>query len=192
MSFYKICFCFISFLSINGNLIRKLMELIEQHTTFLKNLHVKIIFNLRATTQFPQLTNCSLTTCHQQLQSTSPGSQLTRKQKRFKTNNNTSLTSPQSDTENNNNNNNTPATLARHRHTAHGLQQMARRFFFKPHLVYKCQLCSRRMSTFDYNHWLQHDLEGHHSLYTKSASGQHFSCFSTSPFRCCFIAKNIS
>jgi len=33
------------------------------------------------------------------------------------------------------------------------------------------------MSTFDYNHWLQHDLEGHHSLYTKSASGQHFSCF---------------
>ncbi len=32
------------------------------------------------------------------------------------------------------------------------------------------------MSTFDHNHWLQHDLEDHHSLYGKSSS-QQISCF---------------
>ena len=36
-----------------------------------------------------------------------------------------------------------------------------KRFFYKPYFIYKCQLCSRKMSQFNLDHWLQHDREQH-------------------------------
>ena len=61
------------------------------------------------------------------------------RKKRFKTNNNTSIClSP-----------------------AESGQVRTKRFYFKPYLMYKCQLCARKMNAFDLEHWLQHDRENH-------------------------------
>lgn len=108
-----------------------------------------------------------------------------RKQKRFKTNNNTSITtsatSPSSLSDTENNSGNTSLVKANANSSASSVvakqqpQQMSRRFYFKPHLVYKCQLCTRKFHQFDYNHWLQHDLEHHHALY--KSQEQQFTCF---------------
>lgn len=104
-----------------------------------------------------------------------------RKQKRFKTNNNTSITtsatspSSLSDTENNSGTTSLVKANASSSAVAKQPQQMSRRFYFKPHLVYKCQLCTRKFHQFDYNHWLQHDLENHHALF--KSQEQQFTCF---------------
>ena len=45
------------------------------------------------------------------------------------------------------------------------LRKTLRRFFYKPYLIYKCTLCSRKMNTFSVEHWLQHDAESHHRLF---------------------------
>ena len=43
-----------------------------------------------------------------------------------------------------------------------------KRFYYKPFLVYKCQICSRKMSSFDVEHWLQHDREAHQKIFTNN------------------------
>ncbi len=43
-----------------------------------------------------------------------------------------------------------------------------KRFYYKPFLVYKCQICSRKMSSFDLEHWLQHDREAHQKIFTNN------------------------
>lgn len=40
-----------------------------------------------------------------------------------------------------------------------------KRFYFKPYFIYKCNLCSRKMNSFEPEHWLKHDLENHQKLY---------------------------
>jgi hypothetical protein len=40
-----------------------------------------------------------------------------------------------------------------------------KKFYFRPYLIYKCTICSRKMNTFSVEHWLQHDRENHHALY---------------------------
>jgi hypothetical protein len=86
------------------------------------------------------------------------------KRKRFKTNNNTSL----SDTD------------------LYQSYKRTKRFYFKSHLVYRCQLCSRKMNSFDFEHWLQHDQENHFKLMasldrTIKQSMNCFKCTKTFP-----------
>ena len=114
----------------------------------------------------------------QQLQTSGlPGAS---RKKRFKTNNNVAISmqkstssSSLSDTENNS------GVLvykpSRHGLTNHGSPPPLKRFLFKPHLVYKCLVCSRRMNSFDYTHWLQHELENHAKLY--QLPNQQLACF---------------
>lgn len=104
-----------------------------------------------------------------------------RKQKRFKTNNSTAISvagasqASLSDTENNSS---SVQKTVQKITPAPQCYPSNKRFYFKPHLIYKCQLCSRKMDQFDYNHWLQHDLENHFNLYKHGKSlGQQFSCF---------------
>ena len=47
-----------------------------------------------------------------------------------------------------------------------------KRFYFKPYLVFKFQLCSRKMSHFDADHWLQHDRELHAKIYPANAQNK--------------------
>jgi hypothetical protein len=101
--------------------------------------------------------------------STTPVNQLQspqlsgNKRKRFKTNNNTSITLNSDD------------SIV----ITSGLfnNKKLKKFFFKPYLIYKCQLCNRKMNQFDINHWLQHDQENHFKLFNsenmKSINYQH-------------------
>jgi len=109
---------------------------------------------------FDELTNCDFSewnlllnepstvnsTTSQQQQS--PQLSSGNRRKRFKTNNNTSLSE-----------NDMQQSTGINRKTS-------KRFYYKPHLVYKCLLCSRKMNTFDFDHWLQHDAENHYKLYS--------------------------
>jgi len=80
------------------------------------------------------------------------------RKKRFKTNNNTSLTV-------NTDNALVPANEQD--------QKKLKRFYFKPYLIYKCMLCSRKMNEFDVNHWLQHDQEHHEKLFNSQHQQQY-------------------
>ena len=85
------------------------------------------------------------------------------KRKRFKTNNNTSITLNSDDS--------MVITCGIFNN------KKLKKFFFKPYLIYKCQLCNRKMNQFDINHWLQHDQENHFKLFNsenmKSINYQH-------------------
>jgi len=85
----------------------------------------------------------------------SPSNAGGNKRKRFKTNNNTSLSLD----------NNNELSMNQQQSI---MNKKSKKFYFKPHLVYKCQLCFRKMSTFNFDHWLQHDAENHYKLYAHS------------------------
>lgn len=47
-----------------------------------------------------------------------------------------------------------------------------KKFLYKPYLIYKCQICSRKMNSFNIEHWLQHDRENHFALLNKESDKQ--------------------
>ena len=89
------------------------------------------------------------------------GSAGGNRKKRFKTNTNTSLDSNQSALEAA-----TTATIPTS-HLAVNTKNL-KRFYYKPFLVFKCQFCSRKMSSFDLEHWLQHDRERHDQIFNNN------------------------
>lgn len=93
----------------------------------------------------------------------SPTSQLSPTQaagrrKRFKTNNNTSISFP-GDASANDASQSAPAfefLLSK---------RTLKRFYVKPYFVYKCLICARKMNKLDVDHWLQHERESHGKLF---------------------------
>jgi hypothetical protein len=92
------------------------------------------------------------------------------RKKRFKTNNNTSISLS------------TSACETSMGDLFGGLKKL-KKFYFKPYLIYKCLICQRKMNQFDLNHWLQHDQETHHKLFdssVKCVNYQHITCVKVS------------